>query len=203
MNIESNLPDIFHYFKEGHFSFQKSSREFANIALDQFHEQNNAVLKSVGGVTNFLNRQDESALVRWELCSHDLSKMLLDFEDILSSENISICYPLQTEKHHEDTKVFRDRFVNDVEKLVEVFSENPFCVESSSPIDNINLIYDDTIIEDIRQIVEEQFKKLFLERLNLVKTPIDAVIKNNNFKLPGKEQAKRLKKRTTVDSCNS
>ena len=64
--------------------------------------------------------------------------MLLDFEDIL-------CHSLQTEKHHEDTKVFRDRVVNDVEKLVEAFSENPFCLESLSPIDNINLIYDDTI----------------------------------------------------------
>ena len=53
-------------------------------------------------------------------------------------------------------------------------------------------------IEDIRHIVEvgeEQFKKFILERLIILKTPIDAVIKNNNFKLPGKEQAKRLIKK--------
>ena len=60
-------------------AFQMAMNEFSTIALDEVHEQNN--IKSVGGVTRLLNRQEDSAF-RWELCSHDLSKMLLDFEEL-------------------------------------------------------------------------------------------------------------------------
>ena len=63
LSLENSLPDIYQNFKDGHFSFQKSNREFSSIALDQVHEQNNAVLKSVAGVTHILNTQDESAIL--------------------------------------------------------------------------------------------------------------------------------------------
>ena len=91
LSLENSLPDIYQNFKDGHFSFQKSSREFSSIALDQVHKQNNAVLKSVAGV-HILSRQYESALLRWELCSHDLAKYLKDFEDVCSQTNVSICH---------------------------------------------------------------------------------------------------------------
>ena len=55
---------IYQNFKDGHVSYQKSNREFPIIALDQVHEQNNALLKSVAGLTHISNRQDESALLR-------------------------------------------------------------------------------------------------------------------------------------------
>ena len=71
--------------------------EFSSIALDEVHEQNNAVLKSIAGVTHILNRQDESTLLRWELCSHDLAKYLKDFEDVCSQTNVSICHQSTTE----------------------------------------------------------------------------------------------------------
>ena len=64
LSLENSLPDIYQSFKDVHFSFQKSNQEFSSIALDQVHEQNNAVLKSVAGVTHVLNRQDESGLLR-------------------------------------------------------------------------------------------------------------------------------------------
>ena len=63
------------------------------------------MLKGVGGVTHLLNRQDDSALLRWELCSHHLSKMLVDFEELLSTETVSICHPSTTKHHHEDLKL--------------------------------------------------------------------------------------------------
>ena len=96
LSLENSLPDIYQNFKDVHFSFQKSNREFSSIALDQVHEQNNAVLKSVAGVTHILNRQDESALLQWELCSHDLDEYLKDFEDVYSQTNVSIwaCFEL-------------------------------------------------------------------------------------------------------------
>ena len=88
LSVENSLPDTYQNFKDRHFSFQKPNREFSSIAVDQIHEQNNAVLKSVAGVKHILNRQDESAIPRWELCSHDLAEYLKDFEDVCSQANL-------------------------------------------------------------------------------------------------------------------
>ena len=162
------MPDIYQNFKDGHFSFQKSNREFSSIALDQVHEQNNAALKSVAGVTHILNRQDESALLRWELCSHDLAKYLKDFEDVCSQTNVSICHQSTTEHHHEDTVAFKDRFINDVQQLNNSFSANPFTAHTLSPIDNLSIVYDDEIESNIKNIVDigqRQFECYFEERL--------------------------------------
>ena len=114
LSLENSLPDIYQNFKGGYFSFQKSNREFSSITLDQVHEQNNTVSKSVAGVTHILNRQDESALLRWELYSYDLAKYVKDFEDVCSQANVSICHQSNTEQHHENTVAFKDRFINDV-----------------------------------------------------------------------------------------
>ena len=43
------------------------------MVLDQVHEQNNELIKGVGGASRFLNREDESALLRWELCGSELA----------------------------------------------------------------------------------------------------------------------------------
>ncbi len=50
------------------------------MALDQLHEQNNKVVKGVSGATSLINRQDDSALIRWELCGPELSRLLDEFE---------------------------------------------------------------------------------------------------------------------------
>ena len=189
LSLENSLPDIYQNFKDEHFSIQKSNREFSNIALDQVHEQNNAVLKSVAGVTHILNRQDESALLRWELCSQDLAQYLKDFEDACSQTNVSICHQSTTEHHHEDTVAFKDRFINDVQQLNNSFSANPFTAHTLSPIDNLSIAYDDEIESNIKNKVDigqRQFECYFEERLIKAKTPIDATIKSNSLRLPGK-----------------
>ena len=70
---ETDVPDVYKHFKKRNFSFQKTDREISNIALDEVHEQNNGILKSAGGVAHLLNKQDESALLRWQLCSSALA----------------------------------------------------------------------------------------------------------------------------------
>ena len=144
LNLENSLPDIYQNFKDG---------EFSRITLDPVHEQNNSVLKSVASVTHILNRQDESALLRWELCSHDLAKYLKGFEDVCSQTNVSICHQSTTEHPHEDTVAFKDRFINDVQQLNNSFSANPFTAHTLSPIDNLSIVYDDEIELNIKNIV--------------------------------------------------
>ena len=167
------MPDIYQNFKDGYFSFEKSNRKFSSIDLDQVHEQNNAVLKSVAGVTHILNRQDESALLRWELCSHDLAKYLKDFENICSQTNVSICHQSTIKHHHEDTVAFKDRFINDVQQLNNSFSANHFIAHTLSPIDNLSIVYDDEIESNIKNIVDigqRQFECYFQDRLIKAKT---------------------------------
>ena len=91
---------------KGHFSFQKSRRQFSRMALDQIHEQNNKVIKGVSGATNLLNRADDSGLSRWELCGPDLARLITEFQDQVDRNNtISI---LDTMKI---TFNFRKRFL--------------------------------------------------------------------------------------------
>ena len=187
--LENSLPDFYQNFKDGHFPFQKSNWEFSSIALNQVHEQNNAVLKSVAGVTHILNRQDESALLRWELCSHDIAKYLKDFKDVCSQTNVSICHQSTIEDHYEDTLAFKDPFINNVKQLNNFFSANPFIAHTLSPIDNLSIVYEDKIESNFKNIVDfgqRQFKCYFEERLIKAKTPIDATIKSNSLRLPGK-----------------
>ena len=40
------------------------------MGLDQIHDQNNSVMKGMGGATPTLNKVDESSLARWSLCIH-------------------------------------------------------------------------------------------------------------------------------------
>ena len=42
-------PDIHTEFVKGHFTVNKTSHAFSNLAIDQAHEQNNAVVKDDGG----------------------------------------------------------------------------------------------------------------------------------------------------------
>jgi hypothetical protein len=47
MCIHQNHPDVAKEFKRGNFVVHKSERSFSGIAIDQAHEQNNAVIKGI------------------------------------------------------------------------------------------------------------------------------------------------------------
>lgn len=72
----------------------------------------NTILKSVGGVTRLLENKT-IALLRWELCSSHLARYLQDFEELSSSENVSICHVGKRDHHHEDTATFKESFIKD------------------------------------------------------------------------------------------
>ena len=73
---EKRCPKEFNEFMSGNFSFLKTNKKFSRMALDQVHKQNNKYLKSVSGATSLINRQDESALLQWELCGPKLCRIL-------------------------------------------------------------------------------------------------------------------------------
>ena len=63
---------LYEEFLAGNFVFQKSNNSFSAMALDQAHEQNNAVIKGAGGVICLLTPDMESALRRWEITAPDV-----------------------------------------------------------------------------------------------------------------------------------
>ena len=68
INLPSTSPYLYKCFSDGYFAFQKTNRKFSLMGIDQAHEQNNVVIKGMGGATSVLNKDDESGLARWELC---------------------------------------------------------------------------------------------------------------------------------------
>ena len=50
------------------FCFSKIKQNIFIDAVEQAHEQNNAVIKGMGGAISGLNKGDESGLARRELC---------------------------------------------------------------------------------------------------------------------------------------
>ena len=153
------------------------------MALDQIHEQNNTIVKGIGGATHLVNLSDESPLVRWELCAGELSKLLLDFENnALPSKSSKLDDSIEIRKHHEDNPSFRNRFVKDVELVIAGFTINPFEVVSFTPINNTGIQFNEEVEKNIKlipQIGEDQFLNFWTDRLIKAKEQINKTIKEN------------------------
>ena len=129
--LESTFPDVYDFFCKGNFSFQKSNRDFSRMGLDQIHEQNNKIIKGAGGASDLLNKVDDSALLRWEVCSPELARVILEFEDCLDRNELPAESPT---KHHEDNEPFHKRFASDIGCLNKSISVSPFTQNSLTKI---------------------------------------------------------------------
>ena len=132
VNVEDQYPDVYNEMMKKNFSFLKTGTAYSRIALDQVHEQNNKVIKGVGGASQLLNRSDESALIRWETCGPDVARIVSEFEDLIADYS----YSNTNSKHHEDTPTFREHFINDVKILYKSSVENPFEFKDLTMLNN-------------------------------------------------------------------
>ena len=73
---------LYEEFLAGNFVFQKSNNSFSAMALDQAHEQNNAVIKGAGGVIGLLTPDMEPALRRWEIAAPDVGRLIAEYEHL-------------------------------------------------------------------------------------------------------------------------
>ena len=91
------------------------------MVIDQAYKQNNAVIKGMGGTILVLNKDDESELARWELCIHEMSLIINEYE---STPEVELDFePL---KHYEDSEAFQNQFSADVCRLKTSILTNPF-----------------------------------------------------------------------------
>ena len=117
------------------------------MGLDQIHEQNNKVIKGAGGASDLLNKEDDSALLRWEVCSPELARVILEFEDSLDKNEI----PAESSrKHHEDNETFNQRFSSDVSRLVKSIAVNPFTKVDLTKLNNPKVVIPDAV----RSVIE-------------------------------------------------
>ena len=130
---EMKYPDVYNFFSKGNFSFQKSHREFSRLGLDQIHEQNNKLLKGGGGASDLLNKVDDSALIRWETCSSEVGRVMLEFEDCLDRNEI---LAESSTKHNEGSQPFHERFSSNVNRIIKYITVNPFMQDHLTKLNN-------------------------------------------------------------------
>ena len=143
---------------DGYFIFQKTDRQFLLMGLDQIHEQNNAVMKGMGGATSSLNKVDESSLARWGLCIHELASVVSEHE--FEENNMNCLHEAQ--RHHEDSEAFQKRLTTDVNCLEKDVISKPFMLEKLTVLKNHDKAkFINSVFEDIK-IIETEVKKQFL-----------------------------------------
>ena len=112
------------FFKR--FVVFKSSRDFSAMAIDQAHEQANAIIKGEGGAIGVT--EDPSALRRWMIAAPEVSRLASDYAIVSEARDAN-----ENTRHHEQTALAQRQFFEKVGKLYTVMKEmgNPFLEESA------------------------------------------------------------------------
>jgi len=95
-DLEQRLPPVSKEFRDGKFVVFKSRRPFSAMAIDQAHEQANAVIKGEGGVIGVT--EDPSALRIWMIAGPEVSRLAGEYECLSALRDAN-----ETERHHEQT----------------------------------------------------------------------------------------------------
>jgi hypothetical protein len=184
LSLEYTSPDIYKFF-QGNFAFQRTNSKFSKMAPDQLHEQNNEKIKGAGGAVHLVNREDESGLLKWELCGPELVRMVGEFEQFTPTGDTSS----EPKKHHEDNLSYQKKFFNDVQNVFDGMVVNPLKQGKLTAVNNTQIVFDPLVYQDVstlEAIGQKQFETFWKERLVIGKTSIDEKITKNNILLPGK-----------------
>jgi hypothetical protein len=161
--------------------------------LDQVHEQNNAIVKGVGGAVGLLT--DAAALRRWLVSGPEISRMVDDFEHLIMRKSTG------TDKHHEQYPSFQQRELIEIQSLKHKFVEygNPF-MEDGLELFHITkrtvAAQSVTVtVRSIQELGEKQFAEYVEQRLVQKRMTIFQPLKKNMLPLfstcarkPGKLQ---------------
>ena len=123
--LENTFPDVHKQFQKGNFVIHKTERIFSGIAIDQAHEQNNALIKADGGAISLTER--ESALRRWMVAGPEVFRLAEQYGK----------FSRKREKYTPSimkTLPLQKTFLKDVRNLILVLEEmgNPFLEESTT-----------------------------------------------------------------------
>ena len=102
------------------------------MGLAQIHEQSNAVMKGMGGITSSLNKVDESSLGGWRLCIHEVAFIV----NVCEFEENDINTPHKGKCHYEDCVAFQKRLTTHVNCLEKAIISNPFMLDILTVLNN-------------------------------------------------------------------
>ena len=77
--LPQTAPDVARRFDDGFFTVNKSSKRFSAIAIDQAHEQHNAIVKGDGSAVGL--KENPSALRRWMVSGPEIARVVNEFEN--------------------------------------------------------------------------------------------------------------------------
>ena len=122
-------PNLLQEFYAGIFVVFKSKRPFSSMAIDQAHEQANAIITGEGGVIGVT--EDPSALRRWMVAGPEVSRLAAEYEAISEAKDAN-----ENVRHHEQTTQAQRAFFEKVDKLYSVIKDisNPFQKETAEQI---------------------------------------------------------------------
>lgn len=195
-SLESQLPDVHNEFMKGKFVVSKTCNKFSSIAIDQAHEQTNAVVKGDGGAVGIT--ENAAALRRWMLSGPEISRLIQEFETAINRPTRS-----KDACHHEETKSTQLSFLSDVKSLAQAITDlgNPFLEEGEDfVVLDTKVIKSSevtTTIHTAKSIGEQQYNQFVRERLETVSVPLYDTIHRNNFPLCN-SQSERTKTKSQL-----
>ena len=84
--LEKQHPEVAREFHASNFVVHKLHRDFSSLAIDQAHEQNNAVIKGDGGAIGLT--EDPSALRRWMVAGPEITKFVANYKEVSGTKNV-------------------------------------------------------------------------------------------------------------------
>ena len=106
-------PDVVAEFKSGNFVVHKTYNKFSAMALDQCHEQNNAMVKGCGGAIGLAG--NPGALRRWMIAGPEIARVTAE----QSMKKQDAASGLK-HHHHDQQPAVQAAFLKDVKALVGV-----------------------------------------------------------------------------------
>ena len=120
------------------------------MGIEKVHEQNNAVIKGMGGATSVLNKDDDSRLARWELWLNELSLIINEYE---STREVKLDFdPLQ---HHKDSEAFQNQFLAHASRLKTSILTHPFKLNKLTVLINEKTTFNDIVYDAISKMSKE------------------------------------------------
>ena len=124
--LESKHPALAQEFKMGNFVVHKTKHDFSALALDQAHEQANAVIKTDGRAIGLTG--NPSALRRWMVSGPKVSHLVSIYEMETQTKEAR-----DHSLHHKQTPHPQRTFLRRIQKLSQVLQHlgNPFQEDSA------------------------------------------------------------------------
>ena len=85
LTLEEKHPRLAEEFNNGKFVVHKSSRDYSAMAIDQAHEQANAVIKGDGGAVGVT--ENPSALRRWMVSGPEVSHLVAQYKAVSQAKD--------------------------------------------------------------------------------------------------------------------